>query len=329
MAGQRDDQQNLYVKDMYKAEREGYTEEPTMYNEIYAVKSGVKGAGDKNTQILGPGRLERHAAEDQDINFKAPIEGWTAYTKYWTFSDGIALSKEAVEDTVKLGNLLKDLAGLWGRQCRIVKEELAARPFNKGGTLLGDWVFNGSHTSNPDPSGNLLYDGFPLFNVTGNKRSTKGGGTYYNSIATSSLDSTSDFETLYNLHTSTNNRDERDEIVQNRADTLLTKTGSDSFLAKRLLNSSNIPFSQANDKSPYEDILTHKSWEYLDPDGDENAHFIGKAKHVDFQFHERQMPEIRYFREEKNLGYRASISIRLGVFIKNFRCWSRGGGTAA
>ena len=294
MAGQRGDQTNLYLKDMYKAEREGYMEVPTKYNEIYSVKSGVKGAGDKATQILGPGRLERHIAEDQDVNFKAPVEGWQFLAKYWTYSDGIALSKEAVEDTVKLGNLLRDLANLWGKQVRIAKEELAARPFNEGGDLAGDWVFNGTHTGNSDSSGDLLYDGYPLFNLTGNPRSTKGGGTYYNSVASLSLDSTSDFETLYNLHTATNNRDERDEVIQNKADTLLTKVGSDSFLAKRLLKSGDLPYSQVNDMNPYEDILQHKSWDYLDPNGTENAFFVGKAQHSDFQFHERQSPEIRY-----------------------------------
>ena len=334
MAGVRGDQTSLYVKDMYKAEREGYKEVPTKHDQIFSVKSkGVYGAGEKSTQILGPGSLARHTTEDQDIDFKSPIEGFTFMTKYWTYSDGIALSKEAVADTVKLGNVLRDLANLWGKQVRIAKEELGARIFNEGGNLLGDWTLNGSHTGNTDSSGDLAYDGAPLFNLTGNTRSTKGGGTYYNSVASLSLDSTSDFETLYNLHTATNNRDERDDVIQNPADTLLTKVGSDAFLAKQLLGTkgpnNSLPYSDTNNMNPYEDILTHLSWDYLDPDGDENAFFIGKRQHTDFQFHVRQNPEIHYFVDEKNRGERASIDIRIGTMIKNFRCWARGGGTAA
>ena len=80
--------------------------------------------------------------------------------------------------------------------------------FNNGGALSGDWVLNGTHTNNTDSSGNLMYDSKPLFNLTGNTRSTKSGGTYYNSVASLSL-TPANFETVYNLHTATNNRDER------------------------------------------------------------------------------------------------------------------------
>ena len=57
--------------------------------------------------------------------------------------------------------------------------------------------------------------------------------------------------------------------------------------------------------------------------------YIGKRQHKDFQFHQRQMPEIRFFRDEENLGYKASINLRCGIFIKNWRAWGRAGGTYA
>lgn len=329
MPGKRENMTSQYMKDMYKAEFESEKEVPTKYQEIYKVVSGVKGAGDKATQLLGMGRLTRHEVEGQEINFKAPVQGWEFLVKYQTYSEGISLTKEAVEDNVKTGDLLKSLAGTWGKQVRIAKEELAARPFNRGGDLLGDWVFNGTHAGNTDSSGNLAYDSKPLFNLTGNKRTTKGGGTYYNSVASLALSSSSDFQTLYVLHTSANNRDERDEICQNPADTLLTKTGADSFLAKQLLKSQLFPNSDKNNINPYEDILSHISWDYLDPLAAENAFFVGKKQHPDFQFHERQLPEIMYFRDQNNGGYKASITLRIGVWIKNFRAWSRGGGTSA
>lgn len=331
MPGLRADQLALYTKDMYKCEREGYKEAPTKYDRIYKVVNNVKGAGDKVTQILGAGGLRRHTVEGQDIVFKAPVQGWQYLVKYWTFSDGISLTKEAVEDTVKLGHLLKELAKTWGKSVRVEKETFGSRVFNEGGALAGDWIFNGTHTGNTDSSGDLLYDGYPLFNLTGNARSTKGGGTYYNSIASLTVNP-DDFEQVYNLHTSVNNRDERDRVVQNPADTLLVPPGSMRFKAERIVDTSKaLPGGQLNDMNPYYKIVSVMDWDYLTDytSGSTEVFYVGKAKSDNFQFHERQAPEIRFFRDENNLGYKASINIRIGILIKNFRDWSRGGGTSA
>ena len=327
MAGIRADQTALYLNDMYKASRESYQEVETKYNQIFKVVNNVEGAGDKITQVLGAGKLKRHTIEGEDVTFKSPVIGWEFLVKYWTFSDGIALSKEATEDTRKLGNLLKDLANTWGKQVRICKEEMAARVFNEGGNLSGDFIFNGTHTGQNDSSGNMMYDSEPLFNLTGNTRSSKGGGTYYNSVAGLTL-TPANFETVYNLHTTTNNRDERDNVVKNPADTLLTLPGSSRFLAERILNTERgLPGGQLNDVNPYYKILTAMDWDYLE--AAEAAFFVGKRLSDDFQFRERQKPEIRFFRDEQNLGYKTSINLRQGILIKNFRTWSRGGGTSA
>ena len=327
MAGIRADQTALYLNDMYKASRESYQEVDTKYNQIFKVVNNVEGAGDKITQVLGAGKLKRHTIEGEDVTFKSPVIGWEFLVKYWTFSDGIALSKEATEDTRKLGNLLKDLANTWGKQVRICKEEMAARVFNEGGNLSGDFIFNGTHTGQNDSSGNMMYDSEPLFNLTGNTRSSKGGGTYYNSVAGLTL-TPANFETVYNLHTTTNNRDERDNVVKNPADTLLTLPGSSRFLAERILNTERgLPGGQLNDVNPYYKILTAMDWDYLE--AAEAAFFVGKRLSDDFQFRERQKPEIRFFRDEQNLGYKTSINLRQGILIKNFRTWSRGGGTSA
>ena len=326
MAGISAQQLSLYVKDMYKAEYEGYQDVATVYDKVFKVVNNVTGAGDKVTQLLGAGKLTRHLTEGQQIVFKSPVEGWTFLTKYHTFSDGLALSKEAVENTVKVKNLIKDLANSWGKQVRICKEEMGSRVFNEGGNLSGDWIFNGTRTGNSDPSGDLLYDGYPMFNLTGNARSTKGGGTYYNSVAGLTL-TPANFETVYNLHTATNNRDERDNVVKNPADTILVRPGANRWLADRIVGSDKMPNSQLNDPNPYYKLVSVIDWDYLE--AAEAAFFIGKQQSMDFQFHERQSSEIRFFRDETNLGYKASINIMIGVLIKNFRTWSRGGGTSA
>jgi len=330
MAGIRADQTALYLKDMYKAEREGYKEVETKYNQLYKVVNSVEGAGDKITQVLGAGKLKRHTLEGEDITFKSPIIGWEFLVKYWTYSDGIALSKEAVEDTRKLGNLLKDLSNSWGKQVRIAKEEMAARPYNEGGNLLGDWVLNGTHTGQTDSSGDLPYDSAAgLFCLDGasTEHVTKGGTSYYNSVASLTL-TPANFETIYNLHTATNNHDERDNVVQNPADTMLVRPGANRWLADRIIGTERgLPGSQLNDVNPYYKLVSIIDWDYLE--AAEGNFFVGKRQSDDWQFRERQAPEIRFFRDENNLGYKTSINIRQGVLIKNFRTWTRAGGTSA
>ena len=325
MVGVKADQVALYMKDMYKAEREGYKEEDTGYNKVLKVVNSVKGAGDKMTQILGADALTRHTVDGQDINFRTPVQGWEYLVKYWTYSDGLAFNKEAVEDTVKLGNLLKDMAQTWGIQVRIAKEEMASRIFNKGGDLLGDWVFNGTHTGNTDSSADLLYDGLPFFNLTGNKRTSKGRGTYYNSVASLTV-TPANFETLYNLQVSTNNRNERDQVVRNTADTILCRPGSDRFKADRIVDTQRgMPGGELNDSNPYYKLVSVIDWDYLETTA---GFFVGKKQHDGIQFHERQSSEIRFFRDETNLGYKASINIRIGILVKTFKAWVRGGGTS-
>lgn len=240
MPGLRADQVDLYRKDMYKAEREGANEKEVMYPKIFkVVTKDITGAGSKNYQMLSAGPLTRHTVEGQDITFKSPIEGWTTYVKYHTYSDGLTFSPEAVEDTQKLGNVLNDLANTWGREVRISKELLSSGVFNNGGTLLGSFEFDGSYTGEADPSGQLLYDSIPFFNLAGNLRTTKGGGTYYNSVASLTM-TPANFETVYNLMTATNNRDERDRVSENPMDTVLTAPGAPHFLANRILLSEKL-----------------------------------------------------------------------------------------
>jgi len=332
VAGIRADQVALYKKDMYKAEREGLALMAPKYPEIFKVLPSSTGAGDKETQLLGAGRLERHTTEGQDINFKAPVQGWESLVKFWTYSAGLSLTKEAVADTVKLGNLLQDLARTWGKEVIVAKEELTARVFNNGGTLLGDFVFDGSHTGNTDSSGDLMYDSESLFVLTGDTRTTKGGGTYFNAFSGYTM-TPANFETMYNQMTAVNNRDEEDNIVQNPCDTVVCEPGSDYFLAERILQTprtQGLPFGQNNDINPYHGLITKIiPWDYLDTA--EGAFYVGKRNHDKFCFCERQMQETDFFQDHNNRGYKASIDARFGVWMKvgSWRAWVKGGGTYA
>lgn len=333
MPGLTTHQLALYTRDAYKTSRETYKQAETKHDMIYKVVTGVEGGGNKEQQILGAGALVRHTVEGQDINHKTPKLGWPYYVKYWTYSDGIALTKEAVEDTLKLGNLIKELAGTWGISVRVAEEEMGAAAFNSGGDLLGEWVFNGSSPGLIDPSGDLMYDSKPMFNLTGNTRSTKGGGTYYNSIAGLTMD-TDDFEQVYALHTSVNNRDERDRVISNPADTILTPTGRIQFKVDRIFGtprSAGLPGTDFNDINPYYGKVTKTiAWDYLnDYTAPAEVFYLLKRNTNMAQFHKRQAPEIRFYRHEPNRGYRASIDIRQGLLFRDFRWVTRGGGTAA
>lgn len=328
--GLRGDQIKMYVKDMYKMEREGRKELPTMHDKVFKVLLGATGAGTREDQTLGAGRLRRHETENESIRFKSPVAGWSFYARYWMYTDGMFFSKEAHDDTTKLGNIVKDIAKTWGRMVRVEEEELGSAIFNDGGDLAGSWPFNGTHAGGQtDPSGNLMYDSEPLFNLTGNTRSTKGGGTYYNSVASLAL-TADNLETVYNLHTTTNNRTERDVRIENPADTLLVQSGAERFKADRILDTSRgLPGTQLNDKNVYYNLLTPMDWSYLtDGAGTYPAFYVMKRQSDALQFHKRQMPEIRFFRDEKDLGYYTSINMRMGTLLKDFRPVSRGGGTA-
>ena len=323
--GLQKDQTALYVLDMYKAEREGEKEVDPKFGQIFKVIPGAKGAGNKSTQLLGTGRLDRHTVENQDINFRAPVEGWTYYARWWRFSDGLVLSKEAMEDTNtdKVKDILKDIANTWGESLVYEKETFAARHFNNGGVTAGDYVFNGSHTGNAAPYGNLLYDNKPLFNLTGNANTTKGGATYFNAVAGLTL-GVDNFATLYNRFKVSMAFNEQDRPVENRCDTLLVESGAQLFLAKRICESEKMPGGQLNDLNVYKGLVTPMDWRFL---SDSSAFYIGKKQHPKFQWHERQLPQIRFFRDETNQSYKASFDARFGTWIKTRRAWAKGGGS--
>lgn len=332
MAGLRLDQIQGYNKDMYKYERIGEELKEALYPKIYKVKTdGVTGMGDKFTQKLSAGQLKRHTVEGEVITFKSPVSGWTSQVVYHTFSDGLTFTYEAVKDAIKMQNMVKDFAQTWGDEVRRAKETLAARPFNQGGALAGDWVFNGSFDGNADASGDLLYDSKPLFNLVGNKNTTKGGGTYYNSVAAAyaaGAITPAMFGQLYNLMTASNNRDELDRPTENKPDTIICKPGADYDSIWTILQSDQIANSQLNDKNVHKGRIKNiYAWDYIT----EAAVYMGKAQSDLVTFEERQRPEIDFFEHKPTKGYMASIMVRFGVHYKpgSRRLWVRGGGTSA
>ena len=308
------DQMALVEKDMYKVSRESYKEDALVYPKIFKVVNGVKGGGDKFTQLLGAHDIKEHETENEDIDFHSPVQGWQALVKYRTFSDGVNFSKNAVEDNIRngeIGKTLKGYAGTWGSAIRNKKETFAANILNYGGYTSGDAIYNNAWGNEADAAGDLIYDTQSLFGLTGDGHTTKGGDEYYNAISSGAL-SPSTFETLYVLVSDTNAYSEQDRRIANKPDTLLTKDGADALMAKRICLSNNLPGGELNDTNIYKGLVNPISWGYLDGTG----WYVLKAKCDELQWHERQKPVIEFFRRQENRGYRASVDTRWGVLIK-------------
>ncbi len=317
----------LYKKDMYKVkfEMEGKVEAKMRHKQILKYVPSATGAGDKETQLLGLGDLERHTTEGQDINFVSPAQGWEFLTKFHTYSKGVKLTFEAGEDSTKIRELLRKLAKTWTESSIDARETLAARVFNEGGTLSGDFVFNGSYINESDSSGDLVYDSKPFFVLSGNEYTKKDGSTYFNSVAGLTLD-VDNFETIYNLHAATNAYNELGRPTIDPVDTLLTQRGADHQRAKRIQRTTRgLPGGELNDINVWEGTANPVDWAYLT---DTQAFYVGKAASDDLQFIQRMSGSFDYFGDHDNRGSKASYVERIGIWVKG-RPFSRGGGASA
>lgn len=330
--GVRTDQTAVYLKDMYRVAYDVREEKEPKYPLIYDVREGeeVYGAGVKETQLLGGDELDLETVEGQDINFVSPVEGWQYWGVYLTYKKGVKFSFQAIEDDVKLGSLLKSYAATWVDRDVVARETLASTVFNQGGAVAGNLVFNGSWTGNANASGNYPYDSKPFFNLVGNARAlkTQVTGTYYNGIASGGI-TAANFESLYNLITATNNVDEQQIIRANPVDTVITRVGSDAFAMERILNTSRgLPGGELNDMNPYLGLVDmHIAWDYYTDSASSVGSFsIGKRDDAGLQFHVRQEPLFDYFVDPRNKNYCASVHVRFGIFIKDWKKWGKCGG---
>ena len=323
------EQQASMTRDSYVVALEEYDKEPVVHEQVYSMKTDDEGMGTKKTDVLGVGRFTKHTAENQNYDVKNPKQGYTKWAKYEEFSVALEFSKLLVERNVKFGNILKDIATTVGEAYRVEKESYGATPFNNGGDLLGNDIFDGSTIDGveTDTSGDTLYDAEPFFNLTGNTRSSKQGGTYYNSVASLTL-TRDNFQTIYVLFTNTNSKNELDFRVSIRPDTLLTDMGNDMFMAQRILQSGDLPGGQLNDINPTKASMlgmTHIAWGYLT----DSAFYVGKRNHRDMWFCNAEALDVNFWRNNNNGAYQWSATFMIGVGVWNWRLWARGGGSAA
>ena len=310
------------VEDRYDFLFEGYDEAKSKIDVIYQVKSPGEGAYDQRTTAIGAGVLEQKTAEDTTVTYRRPSEAFTAYAVYRDFDDGVALTRNEVEDfpASKVKDLVQSYISGWGRKLRTTEDQFAATLFTKGG-------FTGGHDNFKNIVPNLLsqntdglaYDAKPAFTLSGNERTSKGGGTYFNALSGAPL-SLTNYETLHDRVFISNARDERDELVdlKEMGDVILVHPPQLRGEAFQTLNSEYLPGTDHNDRNPWYQTSKPVEWSYLRDNA--TSWYLGIAKQG-LTFYRRGKPEIRMFRDEDNGRYKASIRARYGWMFWNFRFW--------
>jgi len=275
---------------------ETYDAVATRYQDLFQVRTST-GAYEVegNLQALGD-LVER--PEGNDIVFEKVQQGRMKYMKNRTFSKGVEFTKQQVDDMPEwVAARIQDYTRTWGESVRRTKEKFAASFFNYGGYTAGHEIFNGSVPGVvTDPSGDLLYDGKPFFNLANNTRSSLNGGTYYNGIALSL--SSANLQTAFNLMTLTNNRNENDERISIRPTTIL-HNGASRFTLENVLKAAGQTGSANNDINPTQNLVTPIEWEYLSTN---TAWYLGTPK-KGLAWLERQIPVIDFYQDPKNKNY--------------------------
>jgi hypothetical protein len=114
--------------------------------------------------------------------------------------------------------------------------------------------------------------------------------------------------------TSTNNRNERGEIVAIKPDTLIVPSTL-HFTSKTILESEKIVGSANNDINVAQNLVKPLEWQYLTNTG---GWFLSKAK-AGKVFYERKSPVIDFFQDDFSKKYYATIDTRFGAGITNWR----------
>ena len=288
---------------------ERYDDTPPMFEELFEVVPS-DAAYEKFTSAIGLGEL-LEKPEGEDLQTDAPIESYTIVCKNRSFGRIVRFSKETVDDTKKLDNILAGTVASWGRQVPITKEKFYAKFFNEGAKTAGNDVFNNTITGVvDDASTNLIYDNKAWFATN---HADKVGNTYANYTASRTL-THANLKTTYTTFTSVNNRDERGDIVDITPDSLLIPPAL-HFTAREILETTLIPGSQDNDINSLRTIVTPIKWSYLT---DTDGWYLMKNREGTMAT-DREDPTLDFWQDETSKDYFASVFTRFGGCITNWR----------
>ena len=315
------------IRDSYGYMLESYDALEEVWPQIYAEKQ-IDGDFWQETILLNSNGY-RKTAEAEGYQHQAVKEGWTIYGRVYTYTKATAFSKNTIEDVKKIGSLIKKISGDWGIDAKECREEFYARPFNQGGMTAGDWIFNGNPESMAITASpvDLPYDSVAFFNLSDNLRTSKGGGTYYNSHALTLTDD--NLMTIISHGESANNRRENDSQMNLNFDTLLLPA-TKRFKAKQILNSTLAPYLSTNTTNAMQGELNPIKWQYLT---NLEAFFVGKVEknpsRAGIVALKRQEPTIDIFQDKPNRCWWAASEMRIGFMMRDWRFWNASNATTA
>lgn len=264
------------------------------------------------TSAIGLGEL-LEKPEGEDIQADTPMESYTIVCKNRSFARKVRFSYETVQDAKAVENIFSSTVGTWGQKLSVTKEKFYVNFFNYGAYTAGHDIFNNSITGLvTDSSGSLIYDGKPFFATD---HPDKVGNTYANYTASRAL-SHDNLKTTYLTYTTTNNRDERGDIVELQPDVLLIPPAL-RFTAQEILNSTLIPDSADNTTNVLSAIVDPLEWAHLN---DTDGWFLGRRK-AGLMATDRQDVSIDFFQDEESLDYVARIFTRFGGCVNQWRYW--------
>jgi hypothetical protein len=318
MAVERNDFTEALKKEGYKWYWSAYDEIPTTYQSLFA-EEDIDAAYTKETSAVGLNDLVEKP-ESEPIKTDAPHEGYPIIGKVRTFASKVVWSMELYDDA-QVANLFQKTVQSWGDAVPRTKDRWYSGFFNYGAYTAGHAIFNNTIPDVViDTSGNLCYDGKPFFTATGNERSSIAGGTYYNASASLDLDATN-LQTVYAHMTQTNNRDEKDDEIILEPDTLLVPPAL-KFKAEELLQYNN-QFTTGfllNVTKPANFLkgkINVVVWPRLT---DTDCWILGCAKKGIVALN-RMSEQIDFYRDNETKAYVATIVVRFGGYVRNWRYW--------
>ncbi len=242
------------IDDMYEViwDAEAYDKLKPVASELFADVKKPDGAYYQTTSLIGMGKLKA-TSETDGYQFGSPVEGYTVLAKPKDYTDGIDFTYDSIKDNAKIGNILKETAAGWGGSKKQTIEQFYTDFFNYGGYLAGKDIFNGTVNGVvTDASGDLGYDSYPFFALSGNNHVSKKNGTYYNADTLSLT--AANAETAFNLMSVTNSYDEKDEKITLKPD-IMWYHPSLEFAVRRILESTSVPGKTDNDKNVLQSIV--------------------------------------------------------------------------
>jgi hypothetical protein len=290
---------------------DNFGQAPLLADTLFNRKTVTSGGHTQSNSMVGSGVLEERKSGEEHAE-RAIVSGFPVAGPIKEYAKKQSYDLNDYDDDEKLREAINGDLGMWAKDVDRTKDMYYADLFNKGGFTAGHSIFNASHGNYADASGDFIYDGKPLFALTGNNHTKKNGSTYFNSIAQAL--SAANLQTAMLQLQDTNAYDEAGQRM--RVDNVALVVPSALVpTAKVLTESQLLPGGANNDINVYAG-MPYFEWPELD---DSDSWFLVSLKHPNgIWIFDRQLPQIW---EEVNTDTKTvtvGINARWGHEIRNF-----------